>query len=55
MVFGGSVQDVGNPQVVNHSALIYGVSASSNLILHLHPANFNPTQIVQDVSPLLTS
>jgi protein SCO1 len=50
----GSAKDVGNPQLVNHSALIYGVSASGKLIT-IYPANFTPGQIAHDVSPLLAS
>jgi len=50
----GSLQDAGNPQLVSHSALIYGVSASGKLTT-IYPANFDPSQIVHDVSPLLAS
>ena len=40
-----------NPNRVEHSALIYGISASGK-ITTLYPSNFNPAQIVNDV-PLL--
>ena len=42
-----------SPDLVEHSALIYGVSASGE-ITTLYPANFAPQQIVHDV-PLLAS
>jgi protein SCO1/2 len=41
------------PNAVEHSALIYGISASGK-ITTLYPANFKPTQIVHDV-PILAS
>ena len=40
-----------SPDRVEHSALIYGISASGK-ITTLYPSNFNPAQIVNDV-PLL--
>jgi protein SCO1 len=50
----GSARDVGNPQLVNHSALIYGVSASGKLVT-IYPSNFTPSQIIHDVPGLLAS
>jgi protein SCO1 len=50
----GSQQDASNPGLVNHSALIYGVSASGKLTT-IYPANFEPSQIIHDVRPLLSS
>jgi protein SCO1 len=50
----GSEQDVGNPQVVNHSALIYGISASGKLTT-IYSANFTPSQIIHDIPGLLSS
>jgi protein SCO1 len=50
----GSQQDVSRPDLVNHSALIYGVSASDKLTT-IYPANFNPGEIVHDASALLAS
>ncbi len=47
----GSERDVSKPEVVNHSALIYGVSGSGKLYT-IYPANFAPEQIVHDVEPL---
>jgi protein SCO1 len=41
------------PDVVEHSALVYGISASGK-IATVYPANFAPSQIVHDV-PLLAS
>ena len=43
--------DRANPERVEHSALIYGISASGKLTT-LYPANFKPEQIVHDVPKL---
>jgi protein SCO1 len=50
----GSTRDVGNPEFINHSALIYGISASGRLTT-VYPANLNPKEIVHDVPLLLAS
>ncbi len=50
----GSQRDVGNPEFVNHSALIYGVSASGKLTT-VYTAQFTPSEIVHDVPGLLSS
>ena len=50
----GSQADASNPGLVNHSALIYGVSASGKLTT-IYPANFEPSQIIHDVPGLLGS
>jgi protein SCO1 len=50
----GSEQDVSRPDLVNHSALIYGVSAAGKLTT-IYAANFTPTEIVHDASVLLAS
>jgi protein SCO1 len=50
----GSSKDVGNPEFVNHSALIYGVSASGKLTT-IYAASFTPAEIVHDVPALLAS
>jgi protein SCO1/2 len=42
-----------SPDEVEHSALIYGISASGE-IATLYPSNFNPKQVVHDV-PILAS
>jgi protein SCO1/2 len=42
-----------NPDAVEHSALIYGISGSGQMTT-VYPANFKPKQIVHDV-PLLAS
>jgi protein SCO1/2 len=42
-----------NPDAVEHSALIYGISGKGK-ITTLYPANFKPAQIVHDV-PILAS
>ncbi len=50
----GSQQDAANPGLVNHSALIYGISASGKLTT-IYSANFEPSQIIHDVPGLLGS
>ena len=40
-----------SPDLVEHSALIYGISASGKVVT-LYPANFKPSDIVQDVPKL---
>jgi protein SCO1/2 len=42
------------PDAVEHSALIYGISASGK-VTTLYPANFKPAQIVHDVPMLAAS
>jgi protein SCO1/2 len=49
----GSERDAQQPQLVNHSGLVYGVSAGGK-ITTLYAANFTPQEIVHDV-PLLAS
>lgn len=48
----GSEQDVSRPELVNHSALIYGIGANGR-IYTIYPANFSPGQVIHDVTPLL--
>jgi protein SCO1/2 len=43
-----------NPDAVEHSALIYGISSTGE-ITTLYPANFKPDQIVHDVPRLASS
>ena len=43
-----------NPDAVEHSALIYGISGTGE-ITTLYPANFKPDQIVHDVPKLASS
>ncbi len=50
----GSAQDAGNPEFVNHSALVYGISATGKLTT-IYPANLKPDEIVHDVPELLAS
>ena len=50
----GSQRDASNPELVNHSALIYGISASGKLTT-IYSANFEPSQIIHDVTGLLGS
>jgi protein SCO1/2 len=47
----GSAPDVGQPDQVSHSALMYGVSASGRLTT-IYPATFEPSEIAHDVPRL---
>ncbi len=48
----GSSRDTGNPEFINHSALVYGVSAKGKLTT-IYAANLTPKEIVHDVPLLL--
>jgi cytochrome oxidase Cu insertion factor (SCO1/SenC/PrrC family) len=48
-----SPQKAGSPDLVEHSALIYGIDGTGQ-IRTLYPSNFKPQQIVHDV-PILAS
>ncbi len=50
----GSRQDSSNPELVAHTALVYGVSGSGKLMT-IYPANFKPRDIVHDVPKLAAS
>jgi protein SCO1/2 len=43
-----------NPEVVEHTALIYGIDASGKIVT-VYPASFTPGQIVHDVPRLATT
>lgn len=45
--------DKANPDLVEHSALVYGISASGKLTT-LYPSNFKPADIAHDVPKLVT-
>lgn len=47
----GSTREVGQPDVIAHSALVYGITASGKLKT-IYPATFEPSQIVHDVPRL---
>ncbi len=47
----GSTREVGQPNLVSHSALVYGISASGKLMT-VYPATFEPSEIVHDVPRL---
>jgi protein SCO1 len=49
----GSERDAQQPQLVNHSGLVYGVSAQGK-VTTLYAANFTPREIVHD-APLLAA
>jgi len=50
----GSQRDAGNPEFINHSALVYGISASGKLTT-IYPSNLNPAELDHDVPLLLAS
>lgn len=50
----GSEYDAQQPQLVNHSGLVYGISAQGK-ITTLYAANFTPPEIVHDAPLLATS
>jgi protein SCO1 len=50
----GSARDVGSPQLVNHSALVYGISAKG-MVRTIYSASFKPQEVVHDVPALLAS
>jgi protein SCO1/2 len=50
----GSQRDTSRPDLVNHSAFVFGVSAHGKLVT-IYPANFKPKDIVHDVPALLAS
>jgi protein SCO1/2 len=49
----GSERDAARPELVAHSALVYGVSATGRLTT-IYPADFNPADVAHDV-PLLAA
>ena len=49
----GSEKDTSRPDLVNHSALIYGIGASGRIDT-IYPASFSPAQLIHDVTPLLS-
>ncbi len=48
----GSAADASNPEFINHSALVYGITASGKMRT-IYSANFKPSEIVHDVPALL--
>jgi protein SCO1 len=47
----GSERDAGSPDLVDHSALVYGISAKGD-VTTIYPADFKPSDLVHD-APLL--
>jgi protein SCO1/2 len=47
----GSTREIGQPDRVAHSALVYGITAGG-VLKTLYPASFDPGQIVHDVPRL---
>jgi protein SCO1/2 len=50
----GSQADTSRPDLVSHTALVYGISASGKLTT-IYSANFEPGQIIHDVPSLLAT
>ena len=49
----GSERDAHNPELVEHTGLVYGISASGK-VMTLYPGNYKPAELAHDV-PLLAS
>ena len=49
----GSKREAGDPQLVSHTALVYGITAKGRIVT-IYPSTFHPSQIVHDV-PVLAS
>ena len=47
----GSTREIGQPDLVAHSALVYGISADGKLTT-IYPATFEPSEIAHDVPKL---
>jgi protein SCO1/2 len=47
----GSTREAGQPDLIAHSALVYGISASGTLTT-VYPATFEPSEIAHDVPKL---
>lgn len=47
----GSTREVNQPQLVSHSALVYGITAGGD-VKTIYPDSFEPSQIVHDVPKL---
>ncbi|HWH10826.1 MAG TPA: SCO family protein [Solirubrobacteraceae bacterium] len=47
----GSEQDAGSPELVDHTALVYGISAKGD-VTTIYPPSFKPSDLVHD-TPLL--
>jgi protein SCO1/2 len=47
----GSTREINQPQLVAHSALVYGITASGR-VRTIYPATFEPSEIVHDVPKL---
>lgn len=47
----GSEQDSGSPELVDHTALVYGISAKGD-VMTIYPPSFKPSDLVHD-TPLL--
>jgi protein SCO1/2 len=50
----GSEREAGQPDLVAHSALVYGITASGRLKT-VYPSNFEPAEIAHDVPKLADS
>ncbi len=52
--WGVGTQRTKNPEVIEHTALIYGIDASGKIVT-VYPASFTPGEIVHDVPRLATT
>ena len=52
--WGVGTQRTKNPEVIEHTALIYGIDASGKIVT-VYPASFTPGQIVHDIPRLATT
>jgi protein SCO1/2 len=50
----GSQRDAQQPDLINHSGLVFGIGASGKLTT-LYPGNFKPSDIAHDIPGLLSS
>jgi protein SCO1 len=50
----GSEREAGQPNLISHSALVYGISATG-VLTTVYPSNFEPSEIAHDVPRLASS
>jgi cytochrome oxidase Cu insertion factor (SCO1/SenC/PrrC family) len=47
----GAERDAGDPALITHSALLYGITAKGRIVV-VYPEDFTPSEIVHDVPRL---
>jgi cytochrome oxidase Cu insertion factor (SCO1/SenC/PrrC family) len=47
----GSARDTGNPELVAHTALVYGITGRGRIVT-IYPSDFSAREIVRDVPRL---